>query len=180
MIGNRCRAKDYCCEDISKIENYYDALNSDEEYDCHHRLESHDENGVIRERFLTKDDLKKLGKYYNVPASELIFIPRHEHLSIHSLNRWKNDDFNNKMSESHKGENNPFYGKHHSKETLDRIRTTKENNGTLHKSTFEGHHHSDKTKKKMSEAKKGKHLFNDGETTVLCFECPDGFVPGRL
>ena len=38
MIGNRCRAKDYCCEDISNIENYYVALNSSEEYDCHHRL----------------------------------------------------------------------------------------------------------------------------------------------
>ena len=180
MIGNRCRAKDYCCEDISNIENYYVALHSMEEYDCHHRLESHDENGVVREKFITKDDLKKIGRYYNVPASELIFIPRSEHIRMHSLNRWNNADFKNKSSESMKGNKNPFYGKHHSKDTLERIRSTKEKNGTLHKSPFEGQCHSEESRKKMSEAKKGRHWYNNGEISTLCFECPDGFKPGRV
>ena len=50
------------------------------------------------------------------------------------------------------GENNPMYGKHPSEET----------------------------KKKMSEAKKGIHWFNNGKENKFCFECPEGFVPGRL
>ena len=57
------------------------------------------------------------------------------------------------------GENNPNYGKRPSKET----------------------------KKKISEAMKGKniwtkgvHWFNNGEINIRAKECPDGFVPGRL
>ena len=179
MIGHRCRANDYCCEDISLIENYNEAINSEEEYDCHHRLETHDENGNLREVFLSSKELEKLGKYYNRPAAELIFIPRHEHLSMHSKNLWERNEHKEKMSEMKKGELNPFYGKHHSEEALDKIRATKEKNGTLHKGTFDGRHHSDKTKKIMSEKKKGKHWYTNGIENVMCFECPEGFIRGR-
>ena len=35
-----------CCEDISLIENYESAISDKTEmWDCHHRLETHDENG---------------------------------------------------------------------------------------------------------------------------------------
>ena len=58
-----------------------------------------------------------------------------------------------------KGENNPNYGKHFSEEA----------------------------KKKMSEAKKGKniwirgrHWYNNGKISKRAYECPDGFVPGKL
>ena len=180
MIGNRCRASEYCCEDISLIENYNDAMNSEEEYDCHHRLETHDENGNLRDTFITSKELKKLGKYYNVKAAELIFIPRHEHLSMHSKNLWERKEHKEKMSERKKGEKNPFYGKTHSEEALEKMRSTKEKNGTLHKGTFDGQHHSDETKKIISEKKKGRSWFNNGEINVMRFECPEGFVPGRL
>lgn len=209
MIGNRCRANDYCCEDISLIENYEEAMNSEEEYDCHHRLESHDENGNLRETFVTRDELKRLGKYYKVKANELIFLPRKEHLSMHSNNRWNDDDFRKVRSERMKGENNPYYNKHHSEEIINKIKATKEKNGTLHKATFEGKRHSEEAKEKMRNAKrkyfenggvspmkgkrlseeakklhseqlKGRHLYNNGEVTIMAFECPEGFVPGRL
>lgn len=39
---------------------------------------------------------------------------------------------------------------------------------------------SEETKKKMSEAHKGKHWFNNGEICTRCFDCPEGFVPGIL
>ena len=38
----------------------------------------------------------------------------------------------------------------------------------------------EETKKKISEANKGRRHFNNGEIDVFCFECPEGFVPGRL
>jgi hypothetical protein len=149
MIGNRCRASEYCCEDISLIENYNEAMDSEEEYDCHHRLETHDENGNLREVFLSSKELNKLGKYYNVKAAELIFMPRHEHLSMHSKNLWERKEHKEKMSEMNKGEKNHFYGKKHSEEALEKMRATKEKNGTLRKGTFNERKHSDETKKKM-------------------------------
>lgn len=180
MIGNRCRASDYCCEDISLIENYNEAVNSEEEYDCHHRLETHDENGELREIFLTSKELVKMGKYYNVKADELIFMPRHEHLSMHSKNLWERKEHKEKMSERNKGEKNHFYGKHHSEEALEKMKATKEKNGTLHKGTFNGCSHSEDAKKIMSEKKKGRHWYTNGIKNVMRFECPPGFVLGRV
>ena len=61
------RAKDYCCEDISLIENYEQALNDQTQvWDCHHRLEI--------ELGLSAAELIKQGLYWNRPASELIFL----------------------------------------------------------------------------------------------------------
>lgn len=34
--------------------------------------------------------------------------------------------------------------------------------------------------KKVSKSKKGRHYYNNGEVEVMTFECPEGFVPGRL
>jgi hypothetical protein len=52
------------------------------------------------------------------------------------------------------------------------------------KISFEGKHHTEQTKKRIGEINRikmtGKHWFNDGENSVLAFECPDGFVQGRL
>lgn len=52
----------------------------------------------------------------------------------------------------HDGENNSFYGKHHIEEA----------------------------KKKIGEAFKGRHWYNNGKENKLCYECPDGFIPGIL
>lgn len=35
-------------------------------------------------------------------------------------------------------------------------------------------------KKRQSEKMKGRHWYNNGEITISAFECPDGFVKGRL
>lgn len=34
--------------------------------------------------------------------------------------------------------------------------------------------------KKMSKSKKGRHYYNNGEVEVMTFECPEGFMSGRL
>ena len=32
----------------------------------------------------------------------------------------------------------------------------------------------------MSLQKTGRHWYNDGKVNKFCYECPDGFTPGRL
>lgn len=125
-------AKSYC-KDYENIENYEEALNSPEKWDCHHR----------NEEYYSQTDLKKLGLYYDCPPCELIFLKRSEHHKLNSKcrrvseakkgkalsNEHKNhiseahkgkhfsEEHKHKLSEIHKGENNPLYGKHHSENT---------------------------------------------------------------
>ena len=88
------------------------------------------------------------------------------------------DETKHKMSEAKKGENNPMYGKHHSEETLIKIRG--ENNPMY------GKHHSDETKQKISVRVQGenhplygKHFYTDGNKNIVAYECPEGFRPGK-
>lgn len=39
---------------------------------------------------------------------------------------------------------------------------------------------SNETRNRLSESHKGRRWFNNGEISIMCFECPEGFVPGRL
>lgn len=78
MIRERL-VKTYCCEDISLIENYEQAINDkDHTWHCHHRLEIQGDN------VLTMNNLKKLDLYLNRPANELIFLTASEHHKLHS------------------------------------------------------------------------------------------------
>ena len=71
--------KKYCCEDISLIENYNEAINdSKNKWELHHKLEI--QNGKL---VYTKKDLIDLNLYWNRPASELIFLTRKEHKALH-------------------------------------------------------------------------------------------------
>lgn len=73
----------YCIDDPSLIENYQDAIANDDIWVCHHRLETHDENGRKREKNLSSAFLKKNGLYYHRPATELIFLRKEDHWKIH-------------------------------------------------------------------------------------------------
>lgn len=76
----------YCCEEISKIENYNLAkADNSVDWDIHHRLETHNSDGERRLVDLTADELKVLDMYYNRPASELIFMTHSEHRSLHNM-----------------------------------------------------------------------------------------------
>lgn len=73
-------ARKYCSEDISLIENYQKAINSNEKWECHHR------NGEI----YTHQELIDKDLYWNRPASELIFLSKHQHDSLHlTINNMK-------------------------------------------------------------------------------------------
>ncbi len=75
-----------------------------------------------------------------------------------------------KLSKAFKGENNPNYGKSHSKETIDKI---------IKKLT--GKKQSPETRKKQSEVRKGKKWWNDGKgNNKRSAECPgEGWFSGR-
>ena len=106
------------------------------------------------------------------------------------------------------GEDNPFYGKHHSTETRKKLsdswdydkhfttetrkKISEGNKGKKfseeHKKKIgtanKGRRHSEEAKRKISEANRinniGRHWYNNGEISIRAYECPPGFVPGRI
>ena len=167
---------EYFCKNPENIENY-DKAAADNfiGWECHHRLETHNSDGIRREVDILAAELQSLGMYYNRPSSELIFMKHSEHASLHQKGKQKSEETKKKMSESKKG-NKYNLGKKHSEETKKKL-----------SEAAKGKHLSEETKKKLSEAKKGKniwikgsHWYNDGKINKRCYECPDGFVPGRL
>ena len=93
----------YCCEDISKIENYERSKSENfKGWVIHHRFETHTSDGVLRDVFITPEELKALDMYYNRPASELIFLRRSDHTSLHHKCKEVSLETKMKLSESHK------------------------------------------------------------------------------
>ena len=98
----------YCCEDISKIENYELAKRDNfRGWVIHHRLELV-ETGAVADS--TRQDLMARGIYYNRPASELIYLTKSEHQKLHRTgkpgpNRGKHfsEEHKRKLLESKKG-----------------------------------------------------------------------------
>lgn len=64
-----------------------------------------------------------------------------------------------------KGVNNPFYGKHHSIETRQRMIASHFDCRGVNNS-FYGKHHSEESRKKMSESHKGHEAWNKGMTSI--------------
>ena len=186
------------CKDYTNIENYEKARKDNfKGWNCHHRLETHNSDGESRLVDITAAELKALNMYYRRPASELIFLTTREHNSLHhkgnkySLGKHLSEETKKKISDARKG-------KPKSAET--RKKMSEAMKGNKHAL---GCKRSEETKKKMSEAKKGKliseehknkiseankgnsyakgmHWFNNGKENKYCYECPEGFVPGKI
>ena len=82
--------------DIEDIEGYYDAIESEDFYELHHKLEtpsmfglSVDELGLNND-YNTQKSLKDRGLYFHRPIEELIFLESHYHRQLHSKARGKN------------------------------------------------------------------------------------------
>lgn len=94
------RAKLYCKEDISLIENYDIAVNDkNRKWVVHHRGE------ILPCGRYGRIVLKKFGLYYHRPACELIFMTRTEHIKLHTIG------------------NMYCLGKHHSDQTKEKMST---------------------------------------------------------
>lgn len=164
------KVKRYCKEDISKIKNYEQAMNdTTQTWVCHHMTETWWN--------CTAKELIENECYYNRKACELIFLTQEEHTKLHSIGRHHSEETRRKMSESHKG-------KILSEETKRKLSEANKGN-TYHK----GKKHSEETRIKISEANKGNlptkgskgmHWYNNGIVNNLAYECPNGFVKGRL
>ena len=151
------------CKDFENIENYEKAkADNFVGWDCHHRLETHNSDGERRLVDITRRELLALDMYYNRPSSELIFLTRSEHKSLHK----PSEETKKKMGEAKKG-NKHALGCKRSEETKKKMSDAKKNM-------------TEETKKKLGEAKKGKHWYNNGKISKRAKECPDGFVPGRI
>lgn len=141
------------CKDIECVENYSKAkADNFIGWCCHHRRETHNSDGKRLSVDISMKELKALGMYWNVSAEELIFMTKEEHLSLH-----------------HQG-NHYMLGKCHSTESRRK----------MSKAWNYDKHFTKESRKKLSEAAKGKHWYNNGKENKFCFECPDGFLPGRL
>ena len=141
------KVKEYCREDISKIQNYEQAVNDETQvWHCHHRL------GIA----ISIKKMKELGCYYKRPACELIFLTESQHRHVHGINA--RVETRAKLSNAHKGEKHPMFGKHHTEEAKKKM-------SEAHKGRtpwMKGKHHTEEAKKKMSESKKGQTAWNKG------------------
>lgn len=87
------------------------------------------------------------------------------------------------------GNKNPNYGKHWSSDKIEQIRKsnigkhniklTDEQKRKISES-HKGKKFTDEHKKNLSKCKKGLRAFNNGVICVMRFECPEGFIAGRL
>lgn len=165
---NEKQARKYCSEDISKIENYAEAItDKTKTWCCHHRLE-------IQGKFKNSPELlKKCGLYFNVPAWQLIFLTKAEHNRLHNKGKKHSAEAKRKISESKIGKpHGP-----HSEETKRKISESNIGKPAWNK----GKPLSNETKIKMSEARKSSRWWNNGVICKFCKERPSpNFRPGRL
>ena len=90
---NKCFSIYIKANEVQLIENYFLAKEDDFiGWVIHHRLETHNSDGVIRDIEITPEELKALNMYYNRPADEIIFLKRNKHREIHNyvMNKHKN------------------------------------------------------------------------------------------
>ena len=153
--------------------------------------------------YASDDTIEQLAKDYEEAMREVAEAQKGKHPS---------EESKKKNSEAHKGkrtgEDNPFYGKHHSEETRKRLSNswdydkhfsaeTKKRLREAHKGkkfseehkkkigeANKGKHLSEEAKRKISEANRinniGRHWYNNGEISIRAKECPPGFIPGRI
>ena len=185
MISERM-AKKMCRDDLSKIENYAEAVASPELWHCHHR----------REAVYSRDGLLEIGEYWHRPAAELIFLTESEHHSLHSRGRCLSDETRQKIAEAMAGK--PCSDEHRRKigdANRGRIMSDetkrKMSEAQAGKRLSEEHRlkigdanrglvRSDEVRKRLSEAKAGMTWWNDGVRCYMARECPPGCVKGRL
>ena len=109
MITNIKSLEAYC-KDYTQIENYDTAIKSPLRYDLHHRREISEHK--------SRKQLIDENLYYNIPATDLIFLKSKEHRRLHKANL--SAEARKKMSDAQKG-NQCALGHHCSEETRQKI-----------------------------------------------------------
>ena len=104
------------CKNPELIENYNKAINDTENiWECHHKLEA----------LFTREELIEMGRYYNVPARELVFVKnKKEHFDWPHKGKviMRKKMKGKKFTEEHKEKiSKSNTGKKHSKEHVEKI-----------------------------------------------------------
>ena len=151
---NEKQARKYCKEELSKIKNYDKAIaDTTQTWHCHHMTETWWNCSV--------KDLIENECYYNRKACELIFLTPEEHKSLHMKGKILSEETKRKLSEANKGKVSPRKGVTLSEET--RIKMSESHKG-----------------QPPTKGSSGMHWYNNGIVNNLAYECPNGFVKGRL
>lgn len=158
---NEKYAKKYCCEDVSKIYGYSEAVADKENmWDIHHCL------GLV----WSKEQLIEMGLYYNQPAERLMFITRSEHKQLHFTLGINNCEIREKLSVSHKGikpwntKESGVYDKKSIEKMAEVNRGKQKSEETRKKisKSLKGKPKSEEHIKNMSESLKGRTVWNKG------------------
>ena len=173
---NKNSTKLYCRDDISKIENYEQAINDKEhKWVCHHRLEF-----TINGEFAhTSKELKRMGMYYHRPYFELIFMKRIEHRHLHASKENLREETLRKMSKAQKGKKLTEEHKRRVSESMKGRKLSKEHKIKISESrkgiifseehrknlslSLKGRKYTEESKRKFSEVHKGKTRSEFGE-----------------
>lgn len=92
---NEKYAKMYCKDDITKIENYQEAVNDKENlWIIHHKLETTLDGEFAHK----KKDLIRMCMYYQRPYFELVFLTQKDHRKVHNKIRKSNGLFGRKRT----------------------------------------------------------------------------------
>lgn len=176
-------ANAFCGEDISNIENYEQAADDKTQtWDCHHRAE------VLPCGRFGVDDLKKFGLYFHRPASELVFLTRADHLSLHFTGCRRSGETRAKISETRKeriasGEIAVDTSACHTQESSAKISAkAKERYKDRENHPMYGRRQSEESRRKSSLTHLAKrlHWWTDGKTSVQSKDCPGkGWSRGR-
>lgn len=157
----------FCVEDISKIENYEQAISDKKQtWDCHHKAE------ILPCGRFSVDDLKKFNLYFHRPASELIFLTRADHIKLHFTGCHRSDETKAKMSKTRKeriasGDIVVVTSSCHTQEANAKISAkAKERYKDQTKHPMYGKHLSDEAKKKISDANKGRSLTEEHKIRI--------------
>lgn len=138
------KAKHYCKDDISLIENYQQAIEDKEMWVVHHRLEL--KCPMYKP---SSSELIVFGLYYDRPASELIFMKSSDHRALHNKYYKASEKTKKKIAKTMKEKwQNKEYAEHMSDAHKDK------------KGFWEGKRMSEEHRKKLSEAHKGKIPWN--------------------
>lgn len=161
-------AKAFCSEDITKIENYEQAVaDTTQIWDCHHRLQ------ILEHK--SGKYLKENGLYFHRPASELIFLTHKDHILLHK--KWQRiwNETHRHTEETKKKisgkalirfsdkTNHPNFGKRLSEETRKKLsEKAKARFANPENHPMFGRHLSESSKNKISESNKGRQAWNKG------------------
>lgn len=180
MISNK--AKNICREDLSLVENYDLAIqDKDVIWVLHHR----DEYRVLPsgiEVWRSKEELIENGRYFRVPANELIFLTPSDHTKLHNKNPnqpFKNSSIQKELSKRERknipdqsGEKNPMYGKDAwaiscSRKTPEQIDATRKSKSEKMKAFWATHRKEcEMMAKRVSESKRHRKEVSHDERSL--------------